>query len=306
MEHDLGPQNPADGPLLRRVRFHQSWYRVTALGLSRWGVTQGSSPRELGSVLCDEDASAGLNFLTPSAFDLYRSRHAAGWGIDPRCSAYMTSSQALTINLFGLIGDNETWLLGCLNAWLGRSDLRHVEALELEFAPSRRSLHLNDQTRIDALILAVGDTGTEVIAVEVKYADRFNSRRVDIDTQPYRELARRSGLWKFPSRALTDRRLNQLARIHALATSYALSLDVDRPTSLLVLTHGLDHVAEAVVDDYRRCVGGHFVQRVSLQDVCTTVFATAPSRDRASAQQLVMRYGDESGSSAHAPNISGI
>lgn len=55
-----------------------------------------------------------------------------------------------------------------LNAWLRRSDLRRIKGVELEFAPARRSLHLNDQTRIDALIVAAGDSGTEVIAVEVK------------------------------------------------------------------------------------------------------------------------------------------
>ncbi|WP_374113599.1 hypothetical protein [Microbacterium sp. zg.B48] len=66
MDHDLGPQNAGDGPLLRRVRRHQSWYRAEVLGLPRWGTTRGRSPRELGSVLSDEDAAAGLNFRSPS------------------------------------------------------------------------------------------------------------------------------------------------------------------------------------------------------------------------------------------------
>lgn len=87
MELDLGPQNPGDGPLIRRVRLHQSWYRAAVLGLSRWGSTRGRSAKELGSVLTDGDVAAGLNFGSPSAFRLYKTRHSEGWGIDPRCSA---------------------------------------------------------------------------------------------------------------------------------------------------------------------------------------------------------------------------
>lgn len=293
-EHDLGPQNPGDGSLLRRVRLHQSWYRAAVLGLPRWGTTRARPPRQLGSVLCDEDAAAGFNFGSPEALELYRTRHAAGWGIDPRCSAYMTSSQALAINLLGLLSADEAWFLECLKVWLKRSDLRGIAACELEFAPARRSLHLNDQTRIDALIVAVGDRGSEIIAVEVKYVDRFNSRHVDIATAPYRELARRSGLWTVSPEALTDRRVNQLVRIHALATSYALSLDIAAPVSLLVLTHELDISAGQVIGDYQRYVRGQLVHRASLRDVCASVVAAAPVGRRAAAQDLQLRYGTES------------
>jgi len=203
----------------------------------------------------------------------------------------MTSSQALTINLFGLLSQHDGWLVDCLNTWLGRSDLSYVEAVKLEFAPGRRSLHLNDQTRIDALILATGQSGREVIAVEVKYADRFNSRRVNTSTPRYRELARRSGLWHDPLRVLTYRRVNQLVRIHALATSYGLSVGINKPASLLVLAHELDGVAGDVVDEYGRCVTGPWVHRVSLKNTCKSVAASAPPHHDAVARSLRLRYG---------------
>lgn len=303
-EQFLGPQNTGDGPLLRRVRLHQSWYRAEVLRLRRWGETKGRSPRQLGSVLTDADAAAGLNFTSPAAVDLFNARHAAGWGIDPRCRSYMTSSQALTLNLFGLLSQSETWLLECLNTWLGRSDLNHIEALELEFAPARRSLHLNDQTRIDALIVVTGDCGAEVVAVEVKYADRFNSRHVDISTPSYHQLARRSGLWSEPSQVLTDRRVNQLARIHALATSHGLALDIDVPASLLVLAHELDTVASTVVDKYMTCVTGPLVRRTSLRSACASIIAAAPSHQRAMARNLQLRYGAESESASYAASVA--
>lgn len=299
-EYDLGPQNPGDGPLLRRIRLHQSWYRAAVLRRPRWGLTRGRSSRQLGSILCDQDAEAGLNFGSQRALELYRTRHAEGWGIDPRCSAYMTSSQALTINLISLLSEDEAWFLKCLNLWLGRSDLRGIRACKLEFAPTRRSLHLNDQTRIDTLVVATGDNGTEIIAVEVKYADRFNSRRVDITTPPYRELANRSGLWTVPAQVLTDRGVNQLARVHALATSYALSRGITKPASLLVVAHELDGNAGQVVAEYQDCVHGPLVHHVSIRDVCASLVATAPARHRAAGQDLQLRYGSESWSTSFA------
>jgi hypothetical protein len=303
MELDLGPQNPGDGPLIRRVRLHQSWYRAAVLGLTRWGSTRGRSAKELGSVLTDGAVAAGLNFGSPSAFRLYETRHSEGWGIDPRCSAYMTSSQAMTINLFGLLGQDDAWLLECLKTWLGRPDLRRVESVELEFAPARRSLHLNDQTRIDVLVVAAGDLGTEVIAVEVKYADRFNSRLVDISTSPYRELARRAGLWADAAKVLGGRRVNQLARVHALAASYSISLGVSAPASLLVLSHEMDASAADVVEEYRMLVDGPLVHHVHLRNACRSVVDAAPPRYGSAARDLDVRYGSEAGSASIARSM---
>lgn len=304
MIETLGPQNPGDGPLLRRLRLHQSWYRAEVLKLSRWGTTRGRAAKELGSVLSEQDVAAGLNFTSPAAFQLYQARRAEGWGVDPRCTAYMTSSQALTINLVGLLGQDEAWFVDCLNTWLGRSDLRHIARTELEFAPVRRSLHLSDQTRIDVLVVATGDSGPEVIAVEIKYADRFNSRRVDISTPPYHDLARSSGLWTEPSRALTDPRVNQLARVHALATSYARSLGVARPVSLVAVAHEADAAAQEVVSAYAACVNGPLVTLASLRAVCASAVETAPVSQQHSAERFHARYGCEAGSDDVAQELA--
>lgn len=263
------------------------------LGLPRWGTTRGRSPRQLGSVLCEQDAAAGLNFVSLAVKQLYDARHAAGWGIDPSSMAYMTSSQALTINLFGLLSQDDAWLLRCLNEWLGRVDLTSIDTVELEFAPARRSQHLNDQTRIDVLVVVAGARGTEVVAIEIKYTDRFNSRYVDISTPSYRELAMNSGIWADPTHVLTDRRVNQLTRIHALATSHGLSLNIRTPVSLLVLAHELDTSAGQIVNKYRECVTTSVVQLISLRTACESIATTAPPSQRTTARLLQLRYGDE-------------
>lgn len=293
----IGPQNPGDGPLLRRLRLHQSWYRAEVLKLADWGAIPGANPRELGSVLTVSDAATGLNFVTSATFGLFKTRHAEGWGVDPRCTAYMTSSQTLTINLIGLLDQDPTWFADCLNQWLGRRDLHRVLRSDVEFAPARRSLHLNDQTRIDVLVTAVGDTGTEVIALEVKYGDRFNSRRVNIDTPSYRDLGEARGLWTEPAQALTNPRVNQLARVHALATSHARSVGITRPASVVVVAHDSDRFARDLVGEYAACVASDAIRLTSLTDVCASLRAEAPLRHRSAVDFLTLRYGNEDGSS---------
>lgn len=87
---------------MRRTRFHQSWYRAHALGLRRWGAAPGPRGGPLGSVLHEEDAATGANFTSDSAKRLFLNRHSEGWGVDStRCLRLLTSSQALTFNLFG-------------------------------------------------------------------------------------------------------------------------------------------------------------------------------------------------------------
>ena len=183
----------------------------------------------------------------------------------------------------------------------GHSRVR--ERVELEFAPARRSLHLNDQTRIDALVVAAGDSGTEVIAVEVKYADRFNSRLVDISTTPYRGLAERAGLWADAAEVLGRRRVNQLARVHALAASYSLSLGVSAPASLVVLSHATDASAVDVVEEYRPLVNGPLVHHATLREACRSVVDAAPPRHGNAARDLDLRYGSEDGSAGIARSV---
>lgn len=207
-------------------------------------------------------------------------------------------------SLTSMVVGTALWGSMALNARLRRSDLRRIKGVELEFAPARRSLHLNDQTRIDALIVAAGDSGTEVIAVEVKYADRFNSRLVDISTTPYRGLAERAGLWADAAEVLGRRRVNQLARVHALAASYSLSLGVSAPASLVVLSHAMDASAVDVVEEYRPLVNGPLVHHATLREACRSVVDAAPPRHGNAARDLELRYGSEDGSAGIARSVA--
>lgn len=163
----------------------------------------------------------------------------------------------------------------------------------MEFAPRCRSEYLNDMTRVDALIRVRTSLGDELIAIETKYADRFNSRQVNINRPPYRELTSRVGLWRDPDSALETPRLNQLVRCHALATAVAEDL-VGRPTvpNLLVLHHRDDAAPRVLVEDYAghlsepALVGAH-----TLDEFVNVALMTSSSREqRNAARALELRY----------------
>jgi hypothetical protein len=151
----------------------------------------------------------------------------------------MTSSQALTINLFAPLLVNPSWLLSTLSLVLDRNDLIAVHSAEIEYAPRRRSNYLNDMTRVDVLVIVETKSGLDCVVVEVKYGDRFNSRSLDVAKSPaYQQLASDTGLWKESQIALATRGTNQLLRVHALAAA-VMRRDHSVPTlpTLLVLHH---------------------------------------------------------------------
>lgn len=300
---NIGPQRRGESLLARRVRFHQSWYRVAILGLPQFGRTAGSGSQPLGSVLIDSDALNGCNFTCLAAQKLYLRRRSEGWGVDPiRCTKYLTSSQALTLNLLGPLCESSAWFARVLAYVLGRPDILAVEQIWVEFAPRRRSQYLNDMTRVDALVMMQTSRGGELLAVEIKYADRFNSRCVDIDTPPYHDLAQSLNLWTDADRTLLSPDINQLVRCHALTA--AVSRDIFASSTpvpgVLILHHEADKASRAVSDSYR----SHLNEPSLLRNATLTEFIAAlgdtakSAAQREKARTLQLRYITESESEA--------
>lgn len=295
----IGPQRAGESLLARRVRFHQSWYRAAVLGRTSFGETMGLQRRQLGSILTDADAQAGLNFTSIAARRLFKRRHAEGWGIDPvRTAKYLTSSQTLMLNLFGLLAESPGWSTRVLREILQRSDIEAVNRINIEYAPRRRSEYLHDMTRLDVLVSLKTSHSVELLAIEIKYSDRFNSRRVDIDRPPYRKLATDHGLWRDTDRVLHAAEVNQLVRCHALTVALSAKMadrQSDLPT-LIVLHHESDATSSAAVDRYRTHLHRPSLARgITLNAFVDALRSQARSqRQRQSARTLELRYVDES------------
>jgi hypothetical protein len=289
---ESGPTTiPGDSALARRLRREQAKYRAEVLGLPSWGQTPRGRP--LGCILSRADADAGHNFLSFDALELYEHRRTLGWGVDPtRITAHMTSSQALLFNLFGVLAGDDAWLSRALRELLRRPDIRGVSSVQLEYAPRRISAYLSDHTIIDALIWLETSGGPEALAVEVKYGDRFSTRRVPFNTNPqYIELARVTGTWSIPLTELAVSGTNQLTRIHALALRAAQISHPGAPCSVLVITHPDDASALSAVGLYRSVTTqSHRVHALGLDDALRALSATAPDGQDGRVESFWDRY----------------
>lgn len=294
----LGPQVGREPRLLQRLRFHQSWFRSEVLQRPAYGSTPGPKGRALGSILSSMDAQLGLNFTSESARALFTARRQRGWGIDPvRCTSYLTSSQALTLNVFGPLTANLDWCRRFFAEVLGRSDIERVAEIHVEWAPDRPSEFLGDKTRVDVLVELQTETGRQFVVVEVKYADRFDSRQVAITSEPYRRLADARGLWADVDMFDLQANCNQLTRCDALGMAWAASKQgVVLPPLVLVVHHQSDQRAMKAVAEYRlRLVTPHRVQALTLEVALAIMRSTAEDQSQRSiAHGVLLRYGSDS------------
>ncbi|WP_353933771.1 PGN_0703 family putative restriction endonuclease [Rhodococcus erythropolis] len=272
-----------------RLRFHCAWYRFTVLGARSDAELPCSG--EYGNVLPALHAAAGKNFVSADAWSFYLQRRQEGWGVEPgRCTGNLLSSQALTLNLFGTLSGDLAWCTRTLAKVLGWTE-GAATRVNVEYAPRRPSLFLGDKTRIDVLVEWQSGTRTKLIAVEVKLADRYVSRVLNIKTQPrYAALWQRSTRWNSVS---DSPRLNQIFRLHALAEVISeqqfATRDAESP-ALLLLHHDLDPEAQAVMSEYQL----HLVleaqssaQRATLSEFLCAMADTAHTVDHQQAVQVL-------------------
>jgi hypothetical protein len=269
-----------------RLRFHSAWYRSNVLRVCSNAVPPWSG--EYGNVLPAQHAAAGKNFVGADAWAFYLQRRQEGWGVEPeRCTGNLLSSQALTLNLFGTLSGDLAWCTRTLSKVLGWTE-GVATRVHIEYAPRQPSLFLGDKTRIDVLIEWQSGTRTKLIAVEVKLADRYVSRVLNIETQPrYAALWQRSTRWKSVS---GSPRLNQIFRLHALAEviseQQVATRDAESP-ALLLLHHDLDPEAQAIMAEYQLHLALEAqpsAQRATLSEFLCAMADTAHTVDH---QQLV-------------------
>lgn len=156
------------------------------------------------------------------------------------------------MNLIGPLCSRPEWLVHVLKLVLGRSDLDQLVRSDVEFAPPARNRYLGDMTRVDAFFVVETTAGLEAIVLELKYTDRFSSRRLALsENRRYYDLAATAGVWREPSKAFDDGQSSQLLRCHALGIR-ALQVDYGTlPTTLLLVGHPSDPNARATLDRYR-------------------------------------------------------
>ncbi|MET4135387.1 hypothetical protein [Pseudarthrobacter sp. PvP090] len=289
---------PSDSPWLKRVRFHQAWYRVAVLELENYGSLAGSGAG-CGSVLVEADAASSMNFVGERPAREYSHRRAAGWGVDPvRCTKYMTSSQTLTFNMLSDAVSRQVECAELFGALSGRDDLERLTSYHFEYSAVGQQHFLGDRTHIDLLLeFKTKDGGTQVVAVETKLADRFSTRRTaGMHGAQYERLQEESGLWISMTASLMDNQTRQLTRCHALAQSVQQTYRPRGHATMLTLLHDDDRngIRSAAAYGHRVAVAGS--ARIATWGEYLNAARAANAIPETTLSTLLKRYVDLSAS----------
>jgi hypothetical protein len=251
---DYGPQHRQDDPFTKRMRFHQSWYRVHVLKAPYGPGPKAGSTSRYGNMLTIEDGEKGLNFLRPHIFEIAKRRIAESRGLVGRfrllCN--MLSSQPYCFNLFGpLVDDGElaTYLFKeCLP-----NEVERVDKVRLKYLPEPADEYLNDRTVLDAYVEYTRPDGKKAfIGIETKLAEDFSQkpssqpsywRRTKLATSPWPEAS-----WP----RLIDQDINQIWRKHLLVETIRNHHSSNWAAGhLMVITHPLDRDYHKTLQAYQ-------------------------------------------------------
>lgn len=218
---NIGPQCPSDSDFTRRMRHHQSWYRCQALGVP---CGTGPTPKDTtsyGNMLRQEDGERGLNFLTPTTFEVAKRRLAEETGVIERFRLLnnMLSSQPMCFNLFGPMVTNLALATRVFRQLL--PDLvETVVTVAIEYAPMPAEEYLGDRTAFDAFVEFVQPDGRRgFVGIETKLTEPFSQKTYDGPAyRRWSDLPQAPWLAEARDR-LPEVRHNQLWRDHLLAVA---------------------------------------------------------------------------------------
>lgn len=191
--------------------------------------THKGSKRRIGSLIADNAAEAGRNFLTPQIAEIAMLSAAymePGAMIDRnRLFSNLMSSHPLTINLLGPLCRNFDLAAKIIRAMVPGIDVKSVIDVRFEHSPGRLNpAFTGDRSAFDAAVIFERSDGARgLVAIEVKYTESGQEPAPAEINGRYAELARSSGLFKQPDHAaLRVNPLQQLFREHLLAQAAVL------------------------------------------------------------------------------------
>ena len=218
--------------------------------------TNKGAKRRIGSLLADNAAEAGRNFLTPEIAEIARLSAAyqePGAMIDSRrLFGNLLSSHSLTINLVAPLCRNLGLAAKILRAMVPGIDVKKVIEVRIEHSPGRLDTTLTgDRSAFDAAFIFERSDGKRgLVGVEVKYSESGHEPARAERNSRYDQLAEAAGLFKEPAHAaLRVNPLQQHFRQHLLAQAAQMRGDYAEAHYLLVAprdNHLVKNAAQAL------------------------------------------------------------
>jgi PD-(D/E)XK nuclease superfamily len=236
------------------MRFHQSWYRATKLGIPCGTGPTPKSEKFYGNMLTEQDADRGQNFLSPKIFALAKQRVEQSTGMveEFRLLRNMLSSQPMCFNLFGpMVHDLD--LATALWKLILPGEVERVTRVEFELAPEPINEYLADHTAFDAFVEYWNKKGNlAFVGIETKLTEPFSPKKYD--RPEYRRWMEGAGSpWKPKTYdKVADVKHNQLWRDHLLAIAMLRHPSSDYANGRLMLVrHRGDEKCSDIVEGYR-------------------------------------------------------
>ena len=250
MEQEIGKQYDRDKitdktGFLKKARLHQSKFRAFELGVAF---------DEYGNYLTKEDASIGLNFFDD--FNIFQEVKKRYPNYSRPLYANMLRSEHIGFNLFVPFKSDLEFCKNVFNVFLG-GQIKSIDRIEIEYAPSPAKKYLNDKTSFDTYIeFTHTDNQKGIIGIEVKYTEHEyklklgSKQETDIlnKNSRYYTISEQCGLYKPNStKKLISNKFRQIWRNQLLGESIIIE-DNDKFkhfTSLTIFPKGNQHFIEA-------------------------------------------------------------
>lgn len=232
------------------LRWLQSWWRETELGLPAGPNVSSRNDRPVASNLPDEvDWTAA--FLTQQAAAaaqrLATGHSGPGIAEAQRLRRSLLTSQGVAINAFAPLADHPValrrWIEGATGA-----DLSHVDQIEVryEWAPDPTE-HFRSGSAFDVFLELHHGSARSFVAVEVKYAEHLPAQAPPLRDDKYGEFTLASPSWTDDASSILTGKTTRQLWINALLAESLLVRGTENYVAgwSIVLTCGADHAAHA-------------------------------------------------------------
>ena len=230
----------------KKSQLHQSKYRKTKLKMVECD--------KLEHILTEQDAKHGCNFY--DGFDIFQEVKSRYPKYSKQRCANMLRSEHIPFNMFIPFRSNLDFAKSVFNDLLN-GQIKSIDKIEIEYAPSPRKKYLNDGTSFDTYIEYTHiDNQKGIIGIEVKYTEKGYSLKNDSKqakesqdkTSIYYNISEQCGIYKPDTTdQLITNKFRQIWRNQLLGESM-LIVDNDKFkhfTSMTVFPNGNSHFVEA-------------------------------------------------------------
>ena len=208
---------PKESGFIKRMRFHQAWWRAFVLGEEQGQWPKSKDPQKrIGSTIL-EGQESGKNFLTENALAAVkktqqeREEHEFGMLEEERLFNNLLSSQPLCFNFFGELKMDLDLAEAVLKSFYPA--VTKVSNVWFEYAPLAR--YTQDNSAFDISIeMEIGDR-KGLLGLECKYTEPFSQK--EYDKTAYREIFAKSDVFTKEYSTYISSRYNQLFRNQLMA-----------------------------------------------------------------------------------------